>query len=168
MDITTWIQSIDVATWVSSVDATTWIQSIQTIVLTITLIILILQAKQLIRQTDSLIKNLEINSIEMATDKMYKIYEILIDKPKLSSVMGRNFTSETAYVALLIDLYAMIYEQYRRGLINEIDWNGWQNAMRTNFKSEIFKNEWDIVKSTLPAYFVDEMEKYIEYERNQT
>ena len=143
-----------------------YINIIQTSAILITLIILIWQTRQFSIQTKHLVSNLQINSIEMATNKLYRIFEIIIDKPQLSTVTGRKLSSEQALACQLMDLYSMMYEHFRKGLVNQEDWNGWKESIKNNFKSKVFKNEWNNYKATLPSYFVRYVEEIITESEN--
>lgn len=132
------------------------------LVMIITLTILIWQTRELTRQTEELIRGLELSSVEDITDKLYRVYEIMINNPNLAKAVGsKEFTSEKAFVYLVLDLYEMAYKQYKRGVLDNDDWQGWLAAIEDSFESQIFQKHWFDAREVGSPEFVQYMEERI-------
>lgn len=146
--------------WPLSVELTLGL--VNSLAIIITLAILIWQTRELTKQTKELRRSLELNAIQDMTEKLYRVYEIMIDKPHLAKAVGSKvFTTEKAFTYLVLDLYEMAYKQYKKGILDIDDWNAWLRAIDDSFKSEIFEEHWVDAKKVLSQKFVQYIEKRI-------
>lgn len=124
----------------------------------VTLTVLIWQTAIQTRQTRELRRSIELSSVDNMTDKLFRIYELMVQQPSLAEAVGtRKYTSQKAFITLVGDLYEMAFKQYKRGQLDKRDWSSWLSAMNDSFNNNLFYEHFLEMKDTYNPDFVNEI-----------
>src|SRR5438132_510345 len=113
----------------------------QTVGIVGTLLIALFLSK---REVRDLSIDIETKVLSNLDEKMHKLEEHLLERPELARVINnvRSLSPEAVYAFDVLNVFSHDYDMRERKVLNDNEWFGWVEWMRTTFRLGTIKEYW--------------------------
>ena len=124
------------------------------------------------RQIKDLSVDTETKVLSDLDEKMHRLEEHLLERPELARVINnvQSLSPEGVYSFDVLNVFSHVHDMRKRKVLNDTEWYGWVEWMRTCFRLGTIKENWKRIQESKwydPAFedFINkEVVAYVERE----
>ena len=119
----------------------------QTVGIVGTLLIALFLSK---REVRDLSIDIETKVLSDLDEKMHRLEEHLLERPELARVINnvRSLSPEAVYAFDVLNVFSHAYDMHERKVLNDNEWFGWVQWMRTCFRIGTIKEHWKQIQES--------------------
>jgi hypothetical protein len=102
------------------------------------------------RQTRELSVDIETKVLSDLDEKMHRLEEHLLERPELSRVINnvQSLSPESVYSFDVLNVFSHAHDMRERKVLNDNEWYGWVQWMRTCFRLGTIKEHWKRIQES--------------------
>jgi hypothetical protein len=102
------------------------------------------------RQVSGLSVDIEAKVLSDLDEKMHRLEEHLLERPELVRVINnvRSISPESVYSFDVLNVFSHAYDMYERKVLNDNEWFGWVQWMRSCFRLGTIKEHWKQIQQS--------------------
>jgi len=102
------------------------------------------------REVRNLSIDIETKVLSDLDEKVHRLEEHLLERPKLAKVINnvRSLSPERVYAFDVLNVFSHAYDMHERKVLNNNEWFGWVQWMRTCFRIGTIKEHWKQIQES--------------------
>ena len=102
------------------------------------------------RQVRGLSVDIETKVLSDLDEKMHRLEGHLLERPELVRVINnvRSISPESVYSFDVLNVFSHAYDMYERKILNDNEWVGWLQWMRSCFRLGTIKEHWKQIQQS--------------------
>jgi len=102
------------------------------------------------REVRNLSIDIETKVLSDLDEKVHRLEEHLLERPELAKVINnvRSLSPERVYAFDVLNVFSHAYDMHERKVLNNNEWFGWVQWMRTCFRIGTIKEHWKQIQES--------------------
>ena len=102
------------------------------------------------REVRNLTIDIETKVLSDLDEKVHRLEEHLLERPELAKVINnvRSLSPERVYAFDVLNVFSHAYDMHERKVLNDIEWFGWVQWMRTCFRIGTIEEHWKQIQES--------------------
>jgi hypothetical protein len=102
------------------------------------------------REVRNLSIDIETKVLSDLDEKVHRLEEHLLERPELAKVINnvRSLSPERVYAFDVLNVFSHAYDMHERKVLNDNEWFGWVQWMRTCFRIGTIKEHWKQIQES--------------------
>jgi hypothetical protein len=102
------------------------------------------------REVRNLSIDIETKVLSDLDEKVHRLEEHLLERPELAKVINnvRSLSPERIYAFDVLNVFSHAYDMHERKVLNDNEWFGWVQWMRTCFRIGTIKEHWKQIQES--------------------
>ena len=102
------------------------------------------------REVRNLSIDIETKVLSDLDEKVHRLEEHLLERPELAKVINnvRSLSPERVYAFDVLNVFSHAYDMHERKVLNDNQWFGWVQWMRTCFRIGTIKEHWKQIQES--------------------
>ena len=102
------------------------------------------------REVRNLSTDIETKVLSDLDEKVHRLEEHLLERPELAKVINnvRSLSPERVYAFDVLNVFSHAYDMHERKVLNDNEWFGWVQWMRTCFRIGTIKEHWKQIQES--------------------
>ena len=102
------------------------------------------------REVRNLSIDIETKVLSDLDEKVHSLEEHLLERPELAKVINnvRSLSPERVYAFDVLNVFSHAYDMHERKVLNDNEWFGWVQWMRTCFRIGTIKEHWKQIQES--------------------
>jgi hypothetical protein len=102
------------------------------------------------REVRNLSIDIETKVLSDLDEKVHRLEEHLLERPELAKVINnvRTLSPERVYAFDVLNVFSHAYDMHERKVLNDNEWFGWVQWMRTCFRIGTIKEHWKQIQES--------------------